>query len=205
MLHAHKLASLVIALFIAAGCAKSPPPERTGFLSDYSKLTKVNDHRMNYVSDELARYDSYIIDPIEFRMPPQKLDAGQRAEVARHFRSRLKSALENRGLKVTDDPGPNTARVRIAMTDIANSTWWMKVHPASRIAGAGTGGASMEGEVVDSVTGSQVGAVVQAATGNQLNFTAFTTVQDVNAAIDKWAEQAGQRLEELRGKRASGS
>ena len=56
----------------------------------------------------------------------------------------------------------------------------------------------MEGEVLDSVSGKQIGAVVQASPGNQFNFTNFSTVADVKSAIDKWADQAGRRLDEMR-------
>jgi hypothetical protein len=188
---------VLLAIF-AGGCASSPPARETNFLSDYSKLEPVDDKRMSYASPELREYKVYLIDPVEFRLPPEKLNAQQRAEVADHFRTRLTAVLRERGISVTDQPGPGVARVRLAMTGVTDSTWWKKVHPASRIAGAGTGGAAMEGEVVDSTTGRQLGAVVQSSPGNQFNFIAFTTVADVNSAIDKWAEQAGKRLDELR-------
>jgi hypothetical protein len=58
----------------------------------------------------------------------------------------------------------------------------------------------MEGEVLDSVTGKQLGAVVQAAPGNQFNFTAFSTVDDVKSAIDKWADQGQFYLSRSGGK-----
>ena len=189
---------IIPAGFILSGCATTPPAKQTGFLSDYSKLEAVNENRMVYRSPNLREYKEYIVDPIEFRLPPQKLDAQQRAEVAKHFRKKLTEVLEKRGYKIVEDPGVGVARIQIALTDVASSTWWMKLHPAARASGAGTGGAAMEGEVTDSVTGEQLGAVVQAAPGNQFNFTAFTTVADVNSAIDKWADQFGQRLDELR-------
>lgn len=106
--------------------------------------------------------------------------------------------VEGQGLGVVDRPGVGVARVRLALTDVAKSTWWQKIHPASRMTGAGTGGAAMEGEVIDSVTGEQVAAIVQAGQGNQFDFSAFSTLADVKNAIDAWAEQAGARLKELR-------
>lgn len=187
-----------IATVLLSGCASKPPAKQTGFLSDYSNLKVVNESRMNYVSPALAQYNSFIIDPLEFTIAPRSLTPEQRAEVANHFNKRLAELVYAEGLKVTTTPGVGVARVQVALTDIANSTWWQKLHPASRMAGAGTGGAAMEGEVIDSVTGQQLGAVVQSATGNQFDFTAFSTVADVKSAIDKWAATAARTLKELR-------
>ena len=183
---------------VLGACASKPEARETKFLSTYANLKPVNEQRMNYVAPQLRDYKSFIIDPVKFFVPPKKLTQAERADVAEYFRKKFVELLEKRGLTITSSPGPGVARVRLALTDIAESTWWMKVHPASRAAGAGTGGAAMEGEVVDSVSGKQIGAVVQASTGNQFNYTSFSTVADVKSAIDKWADQAAQRLDELR-------
>lgn len=182
----------------AGGCAKTPPARQTGYLSDYSKLKQINDRRMTYVSPKLRDYQSFMIDPVEFRTPPEKLSPKQRAQVAHHFHERLRELLLGEGFTIVTEPDVGVARVSIALTDVANSTWWMKVHPVARSTGAGTGGAAIEGEVIDSVTGEQLAAFIQASPGNQFNFLAFTTVADVNSAIDKWADQAAKRLKELR-------
>jgi hypothetical protein len=189
--------TLLLFAGLTLGCASAPEARHTGFLSDYTNLKVIDDNKMNFVSSELASYSSFIIDPVEFSIPPEKLKEEDRDEVARHFQARLAEVLEKRELTRTDQPGPGVARLRIALTGVANSTWWKKVHPVSRIAGAGTGGAAMEGEIVDSVTGAQIGAVVQSSPGNQFDFTSFSTVADVKSAIDKWAEQAGKRLDEM--------
>jgi hypothetical protein len=180
------------------GCASKPPAMQTGFLGDYSNLKEVNDSRMTYVSPELAQYNTFIIDPLEFTFPPEKLTPQQRADVANHFNRRLVELATNEGFTVTTTPGVGVGRVQVALTGVANSSWWKKIHPVSRMAGAGTGGAAMEAEIIDSVTGAQVAAVVQAATGNQFNFTNFSTVADVNSAIDRWAATASRTLKELR-------
>ena len=190
--------SLVLLAGLTLGCASAPEARQTGFLSDYSKLKPIDDNRMNFTSPEVASYRSFIIDPVEFSIPPEKLSDKDRQDVAQHFQSKLTEVLQKRGLTVADQPGPGVARLRIALTGVAESTWWKKVHPVSRVAGAGTGGAAMEGEVLDSVSGKQIGAVVQASPGNQFNFTNFSTVADVKSAIDKWADQAGRRLDEMR-------
>lgn len=189
---------VVAGLLGVAGCASKPPLREAGFISDYSNLRVVDESRMNWVSDGLSDYKAFIIEPLVFEIQPGTLDDSQRAEVAAHFKQRLEEVLEARGMTVTKKPGPGVARMRMALTGVAGSEWWKKVYPPARFAGAGTGGAAMEAEIVDSVTGKQLAAVVQASPGNQFDVTAFSTVADVKSAIDKWAVKAGERLDAMR-------
>lgn len=198
----HHSGLTVVLLFavgaLLGGCASKPPAVQTGFLSDYSRLEVVGSSRMRYVSPKLAEYDAYIVDPVHVLVQETVLSAEDRAEVARYFREAFVRVAESDAVTVTDAPGVGVARVRLALTGVAKSTWWKKVHPVSRAAGAGTGGAAMEGEVVDSLTGEQLGAVVQAGTGNQFDLSAFSTLADVKSVIDDWAEHAATNVRELR-------
>ncbi len=191
------VATLLLAC-VMVGCASKPPLTQSGVLHDYSKLEEVNPNMMRYISPKLKSYNAFIIDPITFTVPPTRLSPEDRATVARYFRSKLIELLKSRQYDVVDDVGPNIARIQIGMTDVAKSTWWQKIHPASRVAGAGTGGAACEGEIIDSITGEQLAAWIRTSSGNQFNFLAFTTVADVQSAIDKWASDAAKRLDEMR-------
>ncbi|MHC4319399.1 MAG: DUF3313 family protein, partial [Planctomycetota bacterium] len=77
---------------------------------------------------------------------------------------------------------------------------WGNLHPGSKLMGAGTGGASMEGEILDSVTGRQLGAVIQAKKGSQFDLDYFDGLNDVKDAIDAWAKQASKTFESMRAK-----
>ncbi len=188
----------VLCLGLLGACASRPEAKPTGFLSDYSRLEKVDGHRMWYTSPRLAEYQSFIVDPVVFRSPPERLTPEQRGDVAAYFHERVVDLLKDRGLAVTAAPHEGVARVSFALTDIARSTWGMKIHPGMRASGAGTGGAAMEAEIVDSVTGEQLLAAVQSSFGQQFDITAFSTAADVKNAIDKWAVQAGNRFDEVR-------
>ena len=192
------VAAACIAVITGEGCTSAPELTRSGFLSDYSMLQSDGNSAARFSSPQIGAYESFIVDPVEVRVFGDALTAEERAEAARYFRNAFVRVIESQGLSVVNRPGVGVARVRLALTDVAGSTWWKKLHPASRVAGAGTGGAAMEGEVIDSVTGKQLGAVVQAGSGTQFDFTAFSTLADVKSAIDKWAEHAGARLKELR-------
>lgn len=187
---------------IAAGCANQPAVRESGFLSDYSRLEMEDDSRRVYASGRASEYHSFIVDPVLVTTPVTKLSAEDRAEAMRYFHEKAVGTLQKSNFRLTDDPGVGVARLRIALTDVASSTWWLKLHPVSKAMGAGTGGAAMEAEAIDSVTGEQIGAVIQAGIGNQFDLTAYSTLADVKGAIDSWAEIATERFREIRAKAA---
>lgn len=199
-----RLTQLAVIAFLVAfmpalcGCASKPKLTHTGFLSDYSRLEPVSDSRMRYQSQRIAGFNDFVVDPIRVTVPADKLSESDRDEVRSYFRDKVIESLRQAGHRVVSTPGPGVARIRIALTDVAASTWWQKVHPVSRAVGAGTGGAAMEAEIIDSQTKEQLGAVVQAGTGNQFDMTAFSTVADVKSAIDGWVQHFSDRLKELR-------
>ncbi len=171
---------------------------RAGFLSDYSRLTSVNDTRMRYIAPELSEYQSFIVDPVQMSTQMGELSPEERAEITLYFRDTLTGILRDRGYLITETPGVAVARVRIAITGVQDSTWWMKLHPGSNLSGAGRGGAAMEGEIIDSVTGAQLAGVVQSSSGSQFTVGNFSTVSDIKNVIDEWAKTACDRLDELR-------
>lgn len=189
---------VLLLVLLMAGCAIQPPVTQTGFLSDYSRLEAQSGSRMVYQSPQTWRYATWIIDPVELKLDLGKLSSEERAEVARYFNDALQQSIADLGIARIDTPGTDVARLRTAITDVAESTWWAKLHPASRAAGAGTGGAAMEAELVDSVSGEQLGAIIQAATGNQLDVTAFSTVADIKGAIDRWAVRFKDNVRDFR-------
>ena len=189
----------MIALVAAgSGCASVPKP--TGFISDYSRLEKAGQGKMRYLSDDLANYDSYIVDPVQIRVhrDPPVLKPKERAEVANYFQDAITRVLGEHDYKIATDAGPRTARVRFAITDVQKSKWYLNLYAPMKLSGAFTGGASLEGEVIDSVTGVQLAATIQAGRGNQFELDTFNTLDDVRDVIDRWAKQAGKRLEELK-------
>lgn len=191
------------AVAFLAGCA-SPPP-MTGFVSDYSRLQKTESGALRYISPELRGYTRFMVDPVEMRVDRQALDPSERAEVARYMRDAFERILKKGGHEVMTQPGVGVARVRVAITDVQASKWYLNLHPAGKLTGTGTGGASMEGEVIDSVTGKQLAAVVKAGRGNQFELDTFSKLDDVKDVIDKWADEAAERLKELRGGAKNGT
>lgn len=197
----HPLALVLLLLLPALllpACASAPAPTESGFLSDYASLEPAGPDRSRFVSPALRDYRAVLVDPVEIRTESGILTPDERAEAADYFRAAAEGVITAQGIPLADAPGPGVARLRLALTGVAKSTPWQKLHPAARFAGAGTGGAAMEGELVDSLTGAQLAAAVQADPGNQFNLTAFSTLDDVKGAIDKWAKDAAERIADAR-------
>lgn len=179
------------------GCASNPPPP-TGFLGDYSKLQKVEHGKMRYISPDLRNYNTYMVDPVEIRASREHIKPEQRAEVARYFHDALVKVLRTGGYKIENQAGVGVARLRVAITDVQDAKWYLNVHPATKVTGAGRAGASMEAEVVDSISGAQLAAAIRSGKGKQFELNPFSTIDDVKSVIDQWANDAGDRLRELR-------
>ena len=70
--------------------------------------------------------------------------------------------------------------------------------PQASLLGAGIGGASMEAEVLDSMTDKQIGAVVESGKGGRIPFTNLGKWTAAQKVIDSWANRFQKRLEESR-------
>jgi hypothetical protein len=195
---------LTAAMIAGAGCASSGGAARTtGFLSDYSRLTRVSDSSMRYqgAPSEVSGYRAFIVDPVEVRFTPKPgsdLKAEDLEHIAAYFRGALIEALSD-PYEVVSTPGPGVARFRIAITDIEGSTWWLNVSPVTRATGTGAGSASVEAELVDSVSGEQLAALVETQGGSRIGFDGLTRMGDAKAIIDRWVKRIRTRLDELRG------
>ncbi len=192
---------VLAALGSCAGCGSTSAPARTGFLSDYSRLTEESPTSFRYVAppDTARRYTSFIIDPVKTREYKDSGADPAMGELSEYFRTRLVETLKP-DFAVTSQPGPGVARVRAALTDVKASAWYLNLHPASKLTGAGLGEASMELEIVDSVSGEQIAALVESQRGSRLELDAFSKHDDAKDAIDDWCARFRARLDELHGK-----
>lgn len=191
--------TLIVALTSLGACA-SKPPAPTGFLSTYDHLEQVNEHRLEYISSDLASYRAFIVEPVAFRLARKqtKLNDNEREDLAQHFKHALEAALLEQHYEVVDQPAPGAARIRFAITDVRRAVWVLNLHPGSKLTGAGAGGAAMEGEIVDSISGRQLAAMMQSSRGSQFELDTFNTLDDAKDVIDRWARDAAARLADLR-------
>lgn len=188
---------------IAGACTGAPTAPESGFLSDYSKLVHVEGSTSRYIDETAGPFTTLILDPIEIRVPTDHIDDAQREELRVHADEALRKVATDAGYVVTNAPGAGVARVRIAITDVNKTAWWMEIHPVSNLAGAGAGGLSVEAEILDTMRNAQVAAVVRSfGRGSWLQLPSFSRLSDAKAAIDRWAEEATMRLTRFRERRA---
>lgn len=158
-MNAHRSAvALVLVLApLVAGCAAAP--RGSGFLGDTTMLTANPDHpgtwRWLKPGLDLRAYDKLMIDPVDLRLAPasvaNSLHPDSRERYAAEFTEILRGKIEP-FYDVVDAPGPNTLRVRIALTDLL-------------IREEGIEDSSFEAELLDASTGERLGAALATGAG----------------------------------------
>ena len=189
-------------LVVLAGCAAPiEEPDRAGFLSDYSKLELVDDDHLSYVSDRMGEFDSFIIDPVVVLFErdaenPTFSDEEIEKLKAHVVRELTEQLTRDDRYSVVTEPGPGVARIRAGLTNVEETIGVLNLSIYTKITGLGLGGVSAEGEMVDSVTGEQVGAMVRWGTGSRVLKAGLTPTGDAKIAIDKWAKNVRKLLDE---------
>jgi len=196
------IALAIIVLAMQYGCGPKGP-QTIGFLSNYSRLEAISDTSLRYINpiNTLGNYSKFIIDPVEvyFHSKAKGTDISPKelAELRQHMYAAIHNVVLDR-YNVVRKPGPGVARIRIALTDIEQSSPVLIAIPHTNLAGVGLGGASMEGEVVDSVTGEQIAAAIHSQRGSRLSLKGLSKWGDAKAIMDGWAQSFKERLDEAR-------
>ncbi len=193
--------SIVIALVfagLATGCAPTMKKE-SGFLSDYSRLEKVNDNysRWKDPSFTKATCPRMIVDPIQFNLGAEdRTDYSDEEirEIREHAQTKFTEVIA-RHKQIVTHTGPGVCRVRIAFTDLEKSAALANIHPLTRATGAGRGGAALEAMVLDTESNKVIGMMTRRATGEFFEGSGMGSLSDIKSAIDRWAEDADEKFE----------
>jgi hypothetical protein len=182
---------------LAAGCA-SKPMETKSFLTDYDNLKLVDEDFSFYKAPDMstANYPKLIVTPIEFALSPDDLASftdGQKQQIREHAQKTVNKLLTPY-FQMVQQPGPGTGKLRVAFTDIEQSNALLALYPMTRAAGAGRGGAAIQGEIVDSETNTQLVAWTRKFKGSMLHGSGAGALSDIMTAIDVWAEGAAKVL-----------
>ena len=165
-------AAAAVVTFLA-GCAATV--SQSGFLRDYSQLKPVAvvDGAMS-AGDRGAifrNYDRFIIDPVIVHFAPDAkgtaINPKEISELVEYFDSRARKAFADKNI-LAARPGPRVARIRVAMTDIKEAIPVLNIHPATKLSGLGLGGATMEAEVLDSLTNRRIFAILDTQKGTRI-------------------------------------
>jgi len=214
---------LVIGLIIIlGGCAKTQQVKSlkpSGFLGDYSQLQEGKGDMilLHYINPEadFSAYNKIILDSVTIwagedskvgNIPKEDLD-----NLAHYLYSAVKKQLE-KDYRIVDEPGEGTMRIRLALTEAGSSVRALDILttylPPARLISEGkklatgthafVGRASIEMDVIDTVTNQRLGAAVDKRAGGKYYEGSTDTWADVKQAADYWAEKISGKLRELR-------
>jgi len=212
-------AAFLVAPLVVGGCTatrgRRGAPEQSGFLGDYSQLQKNPDYpaALVYVKPgvQWSRYNSIRIDSVGLWLSDATsgISAEDRQKLTDTLFADLYTAL-GQYFTITSVPGPNTLVLRVALTQAQGAKVAVRtlttVVPQLRMAGAlvGLGGdtattvgsATVEMEVLDSVTEERLAAGVDARAGTKVLFAkrAYETWGDVDAACKYWSNRIAWQL-----------
>ncbi|MEL7451639.1 MAG: DUF3313 domain-containing protein [Pseudomonadota bacterium] len=200
-------AAAPLLLALATGCS-APVKEqpRAGFISDYSRLEKTDSHRYTYTGPDLDGYRSFIIDrPVllfdrDADDYDKMFDDDEIEELLDYYVERVEEELiKEEAYAITTEPAPGVARIRVGFTALDASTAALNLTLYTKVTGAGLGGAALEAEIVDSMSGEQLAASVQWGSGSRIFLGGYTKLGHAKTQINRWADRLRERLDELHG------
>jgi hypothetical protein len=197
----------------------------SGFLDDYSKLAPdpKNGDLLLYEKDRdaLKKYNKFIFNPVTIYLLPEAqnrgIDPDDLERLAIYFREAVTGELEKSGrYKVVTDPGPDVLLLNVAITDVeptggkrnaavkgAATAATVGVAPGTSllVPRLSVGKVSIEGEMLDSVSGERQVAFVTSKGGRRWfsGFNAFKKWGDIEAAFRSWAKEFLKRVDEVHG------
>ncbi|MBX3367375.1 MAG: DUF3313 domain-containing protein [Phycisphaeraceae bacterium] len=196
-------AVLVMVGSLVCGCANRPGKTQSGFLSNYDDLVRVSDAEFARIDAEaLATLDSLYIEEVRLMVSttPDGSPISEKSaqELTDHVRVALAKSFASE-YRIADGPGEGVGRLRVAITEVKKPATLLNLHPASKITGAGLGGATIESEILDD-RGTQIAALIEPRKGDQFELDTFAEFEDAMDAIDAWAAAMRKRLDSARGK-----
>ncbi len=206
-----------------------------GFLTDYSKISKTKDDAGSYKyvdsTVDFSKYDKLLVDRIKIFFKDESkykgIDPDELKELTDYFYEAINKAVGDT-YPMVKEVGPGVLRLRVAITDLVpNNTaasvttllvpflWLGDAGTGVATGDAGgtvfTGQATVELEVLDSVSSKQLGAHIETETGQKYNYAhgvaegvegyidAYSKWAYTKRAMDDWAHLLRVRLDEVHG------
>ena len=208
-------AALLVALALVAGCGIIKPlrqrrgeAEHAGFLKDYSQLQPQEGYKAKevYINPQAAwsNYNAIYIDSVTMWVSdPSKAPSKEDQQMLTDMLYKALADKVGEKFTLAGRPGPGVIRVRAALTQAkgakvalnAVTTVIPQLRVLSTVGGvaadtaAVVGSASVEAEMVDSMTNERLAAAIDAVAGTKGLLRAFSKWADVQNACDNWAER----------------
>jgi hypothetical protein len=203
--------TVVVLSMALTGCATQQKQDYSGFLQDYPPFEKGLegvDKRYMKEGVDFGKYQKIMMDEVVFFF---KQDANYKGihpdeikELSQEFH---KAFVEVLGDRLTDTPGSNVARMRLAVTGLETSspvsgtmTTVVPIGLAVNLVKKGTtgeyigiGSASMEAEFLDSISNERIAVAVDDAPGGKFDLGKYSAAK---SAFKFWAERLRAFLDE---------
>ncbi len=197
-----------LVVFSLTGCAiKQMELTESGFLSGYSGLEDYEELEgmriyKNPDVNIVERYSKILVAPVEFKLDPtvkeHKMDFEDELKLSNYFHETLIEGLII-NYDIADEPGEDVLLLRIAITDILPNKVYLNLHWATTLIGGGIGGASLEAELIDSLTGERMFSFIDARKGKKLNYTkGLTKWGHTQEVLGMWAKHIVKNLDDLK-------
>lgn len=220
-------ATLAAVAWLLSACASAPTSE-SGFIEDQLDLRPVKDVENAYVwvspsltAADVERYHKLMLDPIAVWYSPRSPYQGIHPEELKLLTDYLHRALVvelSDRLSLTDRPGEDVLRLRVAITDLMREPpTEILIQRPGGLALSGIRaqygptviseeelldtnsfflGASVEAELLDSTTGERLGAFVEARAAQQGDTGGKpVTWGRVREVLDEWAQAIRRQLD----------
>ena len=198
-------------LMFSSGCSAVKVAPYTGFLQDYSKMVVDKEHENLQIEDNAhglkAQYSKVLIAPVVLNCHADskglKINEEKLNELKDFFYEELNTVFTE-SFTLADVPAKDTFIVRAAITEVVPNKPYLNMHWATTITGAGIGGAAMEAEIVDSLTGKRLFAIVDTRKGGLKEsdnivkgyFKGWTRWGNTKLVFKKWAVLLSQQITE---------
>jgi hypothetical protein len=198
--------------------------EVSGFLGDYSKLVPDanNGDLLLYEKDMyvLGKYHKFIFDPVTIYLLPEArergIDPDDLERLAKYFHDAVTDELtKSERYQIVTAPGPGVLELNVAITNVEPTGGKQNavVKAGATAASVATvpgvsmlvprlsiGSASIEGEMLDSVSGERLIAFMTSKVGGRRWFSGLSAYKpwaDIEAAFRSWAKNFRERLDEV--------
>lgn len=189
---------------LVAGCVTARPPPPSGFLPSYAELrADPTDASLLWWEQDgfdWSRYRGVILEPVAVRLHDEAFDRAIRPHELDMLAEALREAVVTElgdDYVVTDEPAADVLRVRCALTEV------VPVRPAVNaltsfvaVAAVDVGGAAIEVELLDSLTGERLAAGVDRKLGKRIDGVASVKrLGQARKAFREWARELRAALD----------
>ncbi len=149
---------LAAAALLLGACANQENT-RSGFLRDYSRMAPDASGALVERAPAAARYRAFMVDDVAYLPGPrsENVSAAEIAELRAHYKDAAVKVFAQHYVH-TATPGPDVLRIRLAITGIDKADATLNYIATPLVGPVSNGGASSEGEIVDSTTGKRLAA-----------------------------------------------